>query len=295
MRRSRTKNRKEKGFNRTIIIIIALVLLPILSITIGYYGTKYFLIPKFFSQENETVEKGKNTNEEHVPEVENRDEEKPEENTSSEEEKLEEEKEKTYNFEIPAISIYSVQVGSFDDVIHAQKLVEELKGKGLDGYIIKTDRYKVLTRTFLDRENADKYKNNVRELYSDAFILTINMATRSVPYGEEDKNYGESIEKEIVKLNNILTEFYTFLNKRDFERDKVLQFIDSEINKLNEIERTVSNYSPGKDLKTISQNLLNIINSMNTKLKDLKSLTTITENHLWNIFNEGATKYINII
>lgn len=303
MRRNRTKARKNSNTNKTLTTIVFIILLPIISVSIGYFGTKYIIIPKFFSQDSysENQEVNQETEklaakEEGLEETNN--EEAREEKQESSEENNTGDNSKTYVVEAPPLNIFSVQVGSFNDLNHAQALVEELKTKGLDGYIIKSGNYKTIARSFLDREKAEKYKEVVRQEYSDAFILSISIAKRPIHYGEEGKSYGEGIIAEINKLINFYNHYYSFLSNNELNslnRDSKITFIDQSIDKLNNIESSISQMNPTSDFNKLHQNLLNITKTTKNDLLELKNEESITEKRLWRTFVGGINKYIDLV
>ncbi len=300
MRRNRTKSRRGNTSNKALITIIFIILLPIVSISIGYFGVKYIIIPKFFSQESysenkeeiQDTEQQLPTEDNSIPTKEKDSIEEPQE-ASSEENTL-----KPYIVEAPPLSIFSVQVGSFNDTNHAQVLVDELRTKGLDGHIIKSNNYKVITRSFLDRENAEKYKEVIKDQYSDAFIFAINIAKRSIPYGEEDKNYGDVIGVEMNKLISFYNEYYNFLISNDLSnitKESTTEFVNKKINKLSEIESLISKENPTNDFSKLNENFLDIVKTTKSRLTELKESENYTSNGLWRIFIEEVNKYMNIV
>lgn len=303
MRRNRTKTRsKSKKNNLTIIVFIALLFIG--APLIGFLGTKYFLIPKYFDNQQNTASStvNENTNENTTEKLR----EKIENKTSASNEKNEEtqlkedqsSEEKAYTFEIPALSIYNIQVGSFDNKQHAQNQVESLNKKGLGGYIINTDRFRVVVMSFTERSEAEKFKEEIRNHYSDAFISPRELSIRSIKYGEKGKEYSEVAGKGIDELKKYYGKFSEFLANEEITNansNKIIQFIDSEVNRLEKIDKMISSVSPSEEFSNFNNKITTIVKTSKEKLIKVKESGVSDEKQLFEIFMESINSYDNII
>lgn len=301
MRRNRAKTRKNNN-GKVLTFIGAVVLLCVLSVSIGYFGTKYFLIPKYITKQNSsTNEKTAKKNTDEKPQGKANDETTPvskeSKETTNTSEKQSAEK-KLYTFEIPPLSIFNVQVGSFDDMSHAQKQVDSLKDKGLAGYIVESDRYRVMVMSFVERESAEKYKNSIKSDYSDAFISPKQLAARELNYGDQGKAYSETASKEIKELKKYYENYSSFLTNNDIssvESKVIIQFVDDEINRLSGIIESISAVTPSDDFADFNSEFLSIAKTSKTKLMELKESNLADRTKLSEVFMESLNSYEGII
>jgi len=286
MRRSRSKVKKKANIKKRIVIASFIILLPILSIAIGYFGTKYFIIPKFFKEESlNRVE-----DQEHPANITN----ETDGNEAVEDEKSvpKESEEAKYTLELPALTIYSIQVVSFTDFNHAEVLLKELKDKNIEGVLIKSDNYKVLTRSFLDREKAEAHLNDIRDSYQDAFIMTVNIPIRTLAYGDSSKGYSEAAKNGINRLHDYYRGFYDILTKTS-SREISKEDLNGIKDILKDIETVIGEDTQGNDFENLRSKILDITVTAKGKLDNLGEEDIIPK--LWNVFSESLNKYINIL
>lgn len=303
MRRNRTKTRsKSKKNNLTIIVFIALLFIG--APLIGFLGTKYFLIPKYFDNQQNTASGtvNENTNENTTEKLRKKIENKTSaSNEKNEETQLKEEQSsegKAYTFEIPALSIYNIQVGSFDNKQHAQNQVESLNKKGLGGYIVDTDRFRVVAMSFTERSEAEKFKEEIRNHYSDAFISPRELSIRSIKYGEKGKEYSEAAEKGVEELKKFYEEFSEFLASEeisDSNSNKIIEFIDSEVKRLEEVDKLISGVSPTEDFSNFNNKITQIVRTSKEELTKIKGSNISDKKKLFEIFMESINSYDSII
>lgn len=308
MRRNRIKTRKKdkSGKSSKLMVLSFVVLLPVLAISIGFLGTKYIIMPMFFSKsayvENHEVKENQDKTvklNELLKKAQKEKEKDTTQESSSEVTNIDHQAEKKgYTFELPPISIYSVQVGSFNDMSHANNLVNELNNKELKGYIVKSqDRYKVIAMSFLDRKNAEKYKEEIGDKYSDSFIFTINMPIKNIKYSESGKEYSKLVSSQIDQLQDFYKEYDQFLVSNDLstvDKNKIVEFINSQISKLENIEKSINQASPSDDFLSLNNNLKNIVNNSKAKLENLKALDVSDRKALLEIYMESLNKYPSI-
>lgn len=306
MRRNRTKTRSSNNSN-IVKILGAIALLCVLSVSIGYFGTKYFLIPRYFT--TETTSAGGQTTQKNVDL-------KPQEKVNSEDQQTSEKaeetneaasndtgkgetsEEKSYSFEVPSLSIFNIQVGSFDSKGHAETQVKNLRDKGLGGYVVGSDRYRVMVMSFVQRESAEKYKNSIRDLYSDAFISPKQLPTREISYGDSGKEYSEVASVQIKELKKYYESYSSFLSNNDIttvDSSKITQFVDSQISGLDGILKSISAVNPSDDLKNFNSKFTNIVTTAKTSLTEAKKSNFTDRTKLFEIFMESLNSFEGII
>lgn len=294
MRQKRTKSRKRVKSNKIFIKLAFGLLLPVLSILIGYFGTKYFIAPKLIQStyvENKTENKGKELinklvrkNQEKTQEL--------EQNSSNADEQ------KVYTFELPALSIFNIQVGSFSDINYAQNQVDELDEKGFKGHIIESNGYKVIAMSFLKRDDAEKFRDQIKNNYSDAFISPINLPVRNIKYGEKGKEYSSVAADEIKELIDFYQSFSDFIASNKLENSDtktVIEFIDSEIIRLSKIENDISKVQPTDEFLNFNKNFTNIVQSTKSMLKKAKEMNLSDRSILYKVFMDSLNRYTTII
>lgn len=301
MRRNRTKTRKTSNNNYSIIIVLVVALL-VGAPTIGYFGTKYYLIPKYFDKQSETSTTVKpNTNEELSKKIENKTKDSDpnkkveETNTTTKEQTSQE---KLYTFEIPALNIFNVQVGSFDNRQHAQTQVKDLNSKGLSGYIVESDRFRVVAMSFTERSYAEKYREKVKSHYSDAFISPKQLPVRSLKYGDKGKEYSTAAANSLSELKKYYEDFSNFIAEKDItsaDSNEVMQLVDSEIKRLETINQTIASANPSEDFTNFNNKLSNIVQTAKTKLTQAKQSNLSDRAKLLEIFMESINSYQDII
>lgn len=297
MRRNRTKTRsKSKKNNLTIIVFIALLFIG--APLIGFLGTRYFLIPKYFNNQQKAASStvNENTTEELRKKIENKTSASNEKNEETQPKEEQSSEEKLYTFEIPALSIYNIQVGSFDNKQHAQNQIDSLNEKGLGGYIIDTDRFRVVAMSFTERSEAEKYKEEIKNHYSDAFISPRELSLRSINYEEKGKEYSEAAAKGIDELKKYYQEFSEFLaSEKILNSNETIQFIDSEVNRLEKIDKLISSVSPTEEFSNFNNRITEIVKTSKEKLTKVKGSNLSDKKQLFEIFMESINSYDNII
>ncbi|RKD27994.1 Sporulation related domain-containing protein [Caminicella sporogenes DSM 14501] len=309
MRRNRIKTRR-KNKNKLLTVLFFVFLLPVISISIGYFGTKYFIAPKLIKStyvEKRPENKGKELVDKLVQKNNNK-KENSEMNDKVEKNKTAEEKrenavenvkeEKKYTFELPAMSIFNVQVGSFSDIKYAQNQIEELRKKGFEGHIIKSNRYKVIAMSFLKRDDAEKFKERIKNVYNDAFIFSINLPVRSIKYGESGKEYSTVASNELNELINFYQSFSKFIvsnNIENVDNNTIIQFIDREINRLNKIYNSMKDLKPTSEFSDFNNNFISIVKDTKLMLEDIKKTSVGNRKALYKVFMNSLNRYSTII
>lgn len=306
MRLNRTKTRKNNNGN-IVKILGVIALLCVLSISIGYFGTTHFIIPNYLTRQD--VSAGGKTPEKKIDlasqkNVDNQKEsssnaaQETKEAASSNEGKEQANEKKMYSLEVPPLSIFNIQVGSFDNKKHAETQVKNLRDKGLGAYIVESDRYRVMVMSFVQRESAEKYKNSIKDLYADAFISPKQLPTREINYGDSGKEYSVVASTGVKELKKYYESYSRFLSSNDIatvETSKITQFVDSQINSLDGIIKSVSTVSPSDDFNNFNSKFTNIITTAKNKLTEAKKSNFSDRTKLFEIFMESLNSFEGII
>lgn len=217
MRRSRIRTRMESKGKHVGLMVIFVILLPMVSIIIGYFGAKYFVLPNLFSKKivnNGTVSNEKKIN---TPtNIQSAD----KETETSDKNPL---NENISTFQLKGFDIYAIQVGSFATEDNAKALVKELNDKEMGGYILNQGGFKVLTMAVMDRGDADIMKPKILEEYENAFVVTSDVPDVNIEYESEDAQFVGLMEEQNKELLKIL-------------KDITLQIKNMAVNTMDEKE-----------------------------------------------------------
>lgn len=243
-----------------------MVALPILSIFIGYFGVKLFLLS------NNSYDDSIEANRPGVEEIiENNDDEDsnitgPNESTNNEEvlspssESSNEEEapnEKMATKKIDAISFYSIQVGSFSSEENARQFQDEFTNDGLYSFITKETNYKVFVQVSYNKEYLEGNIEKIREYSSDAFIKNVTLSSKNFSYVVKDTDYFAQMAD---MISNQVNSFKPSVNLDEIE------------NKLNLIEETNLNFiNVDERNKNIGNKITNYINDIKKKITETNS------------------------
>lgn len=301
MRRNRTKTRKNNN-SMYLKVIGVVIIVSVLSISIGFFGTKYYLYPKLFASQsnNSTGSKivKKDLSKQPQENVSNQTSSTNEKEVATDTSNEQSAEKKLYTFEVPPLSIYSVQVGSFDEKKYAESHIKDIKDKGLAGHIVESDRYRVIVMSFVERSSADQFKNNIKEHYSDAFISPKQLPTREINYDDNGKAYVEVASKEIVELKEYYENYSNFLSSKDvmtIASDEITKFVDGEITRLDGIIKAMATVSPSEDFSNFNSKFTSIVESSRTKLMEIKQSNFSDRTKLFEVIMEGLNSYEAII
>lgn len=215
-------------------IFVFFVIAPIISIAIGILIVQNVILPHFQDiADNKLASKVDNSiNNNEINE-----------NTTKEKDNKENDVENLNELKliINGFNLYNIQIGSFSKIENAQALIKELKEKGLSGYIVKINDYKVFCGTYLDREVCDKVLTDIRKFYTDAFVNTITIDNFIIKYDNSEQEFADMVDK--------IFEIF----KKSFDEETSLWYYAIENNDLQEIIETI---------KTNNDKIDNLLNDM---------------------------------
>ena len=249
---------------------IILLILPILSILIGYFGVKWFLLPdRKVNEENieiiENVEKN-------ISNDESKDEENSPKNNNenikeSNEESNNEIKTKSVKFE--SLNIYSIQLASFSNKENALDYIDKLKDKNIEANYIYDKNYRVYSLVSLDKNELEKRLEGYKKEIKDAFIKKIYIDEFEIDINENDylilKKFKDLILihfENVIKNKNVENDFENLNNlKIELENDEIDKNITEFIKKLNSNKSLILSENGDKRGKYVLI-LLNLYNNL---------------------------------
>lgn len=175
-------------------IIIFFVMAPIVAILITAGLFKFLISPYIVSDDNEQVIQNEEDNLDQ--DTTNGDINNNGNSTDTDD---------TITLKLDGMSMFNVQVGSFSSKENAQVLVDELKQNEINGYMVNKDGYKVFAGTFFSRGEAEKYRDDLKNTYSDAFLKEYYIGGTTIEYLSIDQQY----ENEIVELIKTIEDSYS--------------------------------------------------------------------------------------
>jgi hypothetical protein len=225
-----------------------MVLLPILSILIGYFGVKFYLLSN--NNYNDEIDSNRPGVEEIIEskEIESEDSSINSEDTSiNQNENAISESEKRITNRIHGINYYSIQVGSFSNEENAIEFKEEFIENDQFAYYLKNGNYKVFVSASYDKKFLEETLETIRSSSPDAFIKSIELESKNFSYIIDENDYFQEISKLIATHLNEINEATNIGKIEDLLEEleeNNLEFI--EVNDGNKsIGNKVTNYIDG--------------------------------------------------
>lgn len=272
-------NREEKmgsifGWSFVFCILITV------SVTLGYLGTKRYIIPHFVKYE--TVKKVDATAKEVF-------EEKKEVEQAEKEVNVKEEKKKDHEkttepayvrtLELKGFDMFSVQVGSFSTKENAQELVDQLGENEMGAFIWHNETYKVMCSSSLDRKTIDEMMPNIKEKYAEAFVVKRSIATKAIRYSENDSEYSVLLGTQNEKFIEVLEEVSEIIKKSE-NKEKSNGLIKKQLGNLKSIKTLLEKGKPSEEMKSTNDAFVEIVGGFTKELEEYlkgesKSLVSI--------------------
>ena len=287
MRLSRVKSRKEYKGKKYVLIILFLVILPVISILPGYFGAKYLIIPKFFTEKSTYKENAFNQQQGTTPDT--------EELAPTGTEIVEEAFINT--FELNGFDIYCIQVGSFSTKDNAQALAKELETKQMGSYIYEKDGYKVITLSLLDRKQIDILIPEVHQAYEEAFVVSTSIPTRAIKYSQEESQYSSLLQNQNDRLNKIFNDLsdYIYQSKSKALSVEELQKLILQLkNDLNQVKQDLILGKPSTRLQSFHDRYLALLSNMIEKIELSGNRQEVDIVEIQNLLTVGLYDYLDI-
>ena len=231
----------KKIFNIKISIII-MIIIPILSMMIGYFGVKYYLLSN--DKFSDAIVEESNSEEENFIEY--------DKDIVSNDKANEKDR-----FIVPfdELSFYSIQMGSFSEEENAITFSNKLSLDGIYSFYIKEKNYIVYSFASNNKDLLNEKLVLCQNEIKDSFIKKISIKGDDISYYSNNDNSMEYILENISKhFNNILSKEYDI----EIETDR--------INKIRENISVIVAYAT--ENKSIGNNLTNFTNELFV-IKDL--------------------------
>lgn len=241
--------------NKQLIIIL---ILPILSVLIGYFGVKFYLqsndLAKVQEQEVESKTEEPVSEDPNPPVVIDNTEEPETEEVVAEE---------VYTFD--ALKIYAVQAGAFSTKTNADQYKKEMNDKGFGGHVYQTSKYKVYVSAFTNEIIAREYAQEFNAVVEGAYATAITLENEPFNYPAEEKDAVSALDgyladylKVVDRLNTVMVN--DFSQEFPLEHNDFLDLLDYEKKNLNTIREGLASltldYKESKAVKGSFNTLL---------------------------------------
>lgn len=170
---------------------IAIIILPIISMLIGFYGVKWFLVSDNNYDNNESNQISETTDIELVDE-------------KKDIEEIKESKPSSLGYSFSKFEYYTIQMGSFSNKENAIEFVNYLNEKGISSYYIEKSNYYVYSYSSFDKDLLEDDLLICQNEISDSFIKKMIYTPASIEVDESDLSIIKSIDNEIIKHFNSL-------------------------------------------------------------------------------------------
>jgi hypothetical protein len=242
------------------ISVLIMILLPLLSILIGFFGVKLYLLSNnIYSNEVDVVEINiaKDIKEKNI------------ENLNL--------KFKTISFN--EISFFTIQMGAFSQEKNAIEFVNELNDKDIDSFYISNDNYTVYSFASNDKESLTINLELCKKEISDSFIKQIVLKSGNISYYIESNDY-------LLTVVNGVSEHFINVSSNNID-------YEYEIGKLTKMKKEISSLlMVSKENELVVNKITNYLDALilNKELL-LKNDSSSIDNYIL----ENVKAYINYL
>jgi len=285
-----SKEKNEKKASKRIMAMILIIALPVLSLAIGFYGIQFLMNQSGPSEPiNETPKA--TTKELLEKEVSKTVETVKSEPVESVEPEKQQEVKETFTYQMPSISTYNIQVGSYSESVNANKMVTNISQLGYGGYVYKSDIYKVFIMTYLNRANADVNKVISEQVFPGAYITEIQIQPKEIKYLEADKNYIHTLKQDsdiIVEILNSYTQYVHTFELSSFDKDDFSVYLITQHNEVTKLKDKITAQDVSDELKEQQIKLVEYLERIETQFEDLINIENPSQKEIW----DGIIKII---
>jgi predicted transcriptional regulator len=246
------------------------IILPILSILIGYFGVKWFFIDDL--EENEenvdqepSVEAPKDPEEDAATQ-------EPIEETPAEEATPN----KTDEYSFRPLNFYSIQMGSFTTQANADTFKNELVSKGLAAFTIKNDgNVRVYAYIKNLQDGLAVYIPKTAKEIEESFIKSVEVSPGVIHYPSENEDIHVIKEVNEILVNN----FYQLIEKPGQRQvDLSINNLESALNQLKNIEFQEKNLQNiDTELTNLTKNSISYLSSLGVENNDSSIQNYLTQ------------------
>ncbi|MFT9493604.1 SPOR domain-containing protein [Anaerosolibacter sp.] len=253
MRITRRKLKQEYKSKSVGLTVAFTILLPMLSIYLGYTAFKFFIVPGMQTKE-QPQQSSVMPSEQAVVDTQNSSEAIPDEEVTEEA--------FVTTFELEGLNFYSIQTGKFTTTENAETMKTELNRKGYQGYVYQNDGYKVIAISSLSRTGIEVELQKIRKAYPDAYITSINIPAQQIKYEKDDGKNTLSIETQRDKFMDILLEMSEHgdqMLKENVDAERIRTIANENITALESIKNELNNISTTSSVGELTQKLIKVI------------------------------------
>lgn len=253
MRITRRKLKQEYKSKSVGLTVAFTILLPILSIYLGYTVFKLFIVPGMQPKEH-PQQSSVMPSEQAVVDNQNSSKAIPDEEVTKEA--------FVTTFELEGLNFYSIQIGKFTTTENAETMKTELNMKGYEGYVYPNDGYKVIAISSLSRTGIEGELQKIRKAYPDAYITSINIPPQQIKYEKDDGKNTLSIETQLDKFMDILlkmSEHGDQMLKENVDAEQIRTIANENITALESIKNELNNISTTSSVGELTQKLIKVI------------------------------------
>ncbi len=190
--RQKRRNRNTKNLGKWRNVIIFFIIAPIVAILITIGLFRYLILPYIVSDDNpDNINQDKQNNED--------DSGQGDDNNNDQDSDI---TDPIITLRLDGMSLFNVQLGSFSSKENAQSLVNQLKEKDINAYVVDSDSFKVFAGTFFSRTEAERYKDKLKNTYKDAFLKEFYIGGAVIEYLAVDQEYEDEIVDLIKTMEN---------------------------------------------------------------------------------------------
>ncbi|MEW9123043.1 MAG: SPOR domain-containing protein [Thermotaleaceae bacterium] len=271
MRQTRIKTGrayKERSLGMTLLFML---ILPIISVVVGYLSAKYMIIPKLSAETKSTTDK------ESIAEMQVQQEKEAQQQTQNNSTERSQTTEEAYasTFEIQGFSIYGIQLGSFTTQDNAKALASDLAAKNLGTYIWNNDGYKVLTLALTERADADKILPKMKQYDENAYIVTTNVPIRAVKYDKEDAKYTLLFSNANRELISVYQQISKEIAEAHVNNTMNLQdIVQKQLQELKDIKNEIGQSPPTANLQNIHKEYNQLLDHLILGLEEILTINS---------------------
>ncbi len=284
MRITRSKLRqtyKNKSFGLTVAFTI---ILPMISIYLGYTAFKLFIIPGMQTKEMSKQSIGV-TSEEKISQKQN--------NTKTEPVQEEAQEAFVTTFELESVNFYSIQIGKFTTMENAETLRTDLAMKGYEGYIYQEDGFKVIAISLLNRSGIDHELQKIRKAYPDAYVTTMSVPAQLIKYTKNDSKNTLTIEQQNKRIMDVFLKLsgnVEQLSREDTDVERIKMLADENLKEIESIKNELKNIKSSTNIERVARDLIKVTDVATIYLVEGKEAGTVSK--VQRALNESLYEYV---
>lgn len=291
-----TKEKETKKSTKKIIAILFIVLLPVLSLGLGFFGVQLIMGGSedlTESKATETTSTKALIEKESVEESSN---EKTEE-TLEKGVSTEVEKKHLLAYQMPSISTFNIQIGSYNELVNANKMIKNVNNQGFGAYVYKSDVYKVFIMSFLDRSNAEVNKVISEQSFDGAYITEVVLQPKEILYSEEDEKYIYELKQSVNLITEILGSYTKYVHTfqlSSFDQDDFRVYLITQHNEITKLKDRIASEEVSDNLKEQKTNFISYLEGLEQVFEKNMNIDNPIEKEIWQEMLEIIFEYPNL-